>query len=86
MKKPMIVGVVLILGVVLVLSLPKTAYKIETKVSPGPEADQYDVSFVMYDVSNSKPSTICSPKMRVMKGHKGEISIEAEERQIHTCL
>jgi hypothetical protein len=79
---PFIVAVVL--GIVAGCANPGAAYRSKATLSPA-EAGQYDVAFVIEDVSDpSNPSVISSPRIRLLKGKEGSVSVGDTRGRI-TC-
>jgi hypothetical protein len=85
--KQSVVGMVgiLALGLLAGCTSPKVAYRSMATLKPAEEAGQYDVAFEITDVSDrANPRVLSTPRLRVMKGKEGSISVGDEKNGI-TC-
>ena len=57
----------------------KVAYRSKATLSPAPDAGQYEIAFLIEDVSDpANPSVVSSPRIRLLKEKEGTISIGEE--------
>ncbi len=83
MKRTLQLSALLILSSLMGCSSSPTAYSSKATLSPGKDAGQYGVAFEIQDITNPEnPSMISSPRLIVLKGQQGTISIEDEKRVI----
>ena len=76
MKRVIQLTAVLTLGVLMGCSNSKVAYRSKATLSPAKEAGQYEVAFVIEDISNpDSPSVVISPRLTVLKGQEGRIFV-----------
>jgi len=76
MKQTVSVIAIVALGVLAGCAGSRVAYRSKATLTPAEAAGQYDVSFLIEDVSDpAKPTVISSPRLRLLKGKEGQISI-----------
>lgn len=76
MKQSVIVVAILLIGMLAGCTSPKVAYRSKATLTPEPGAGHYDVVFTIEDVSDpGNPSMVSSPRLRVLKGKEGRISV-----------
>ena len=61
---------------------PNISYQSDATITPANEPGQYNVDFVLTDISNTEPKIISNPKILVLKGEEGTISVGNELDQI----
>ena len=85
MKRVRSVIAVVMLGILAGCANSKVAYRSKATLTPVPNAAQYDVAFVIEDVSDpANPHVFSSPRVRLVKGQEGTISFGDETSGI-TC-
>ena len=76
MKQSVAVVAILSLSILAGCTSSKVAYRSKATLTPAPDAGQYDVAFVIEDVSDpGNPSMVSLPRVRVLKGKEASISV-----------
>ena len=79
MKQAVSIGVVAGLCILAGCTGSKVAYRSKATLAPAPDAGQYDVAFLIEDVSDpTNPSVLSSLRIRLLKGKEGSASIGDE--------
>ena len=83
MKQMIQLAAVLMLGILMGCSSSKVEYRSRATLSPADETGQFDVAFVIEDLSKPEDSrVISSPRLRVLKGQEGQIFIGDDKSNI----
>jgi hypothetical protein len=85
MKQTISLVAIVALGVLTGCTSSKMTYRSSATLTPAPDAGQFDVAFVIEDMSDpAKPNVVGSPRLRILKGKEGSVSVGDETSGI-TC-